>query len=245
MTGTLIGLTNGTVRMEDAHHRETKVERGTVKAVALSTTLARVPRPRGAYARLVLGDGGRLSLASARADDHVLHGKTLFGTTVEIPLADIIALDLRQGRAVYLSDLKPRRYDHTPYLGVRWPYVRDGSVAGGDLRLGGSTYDKGLGMHSESRLTYDLAGGYEWFEARVGLDDRTGRQGSVRIQVLVDGRPQALGNEGEWTGGDPPRLVRVPLTGAKELTLVVQFGRYGDVGDHVDWADARLIKSRQ
>ena len=36
--------------------------------------------------------------------------------------------------------------------------------------------------------------------------------------------------------------VRVAVKGAKEATLVVEFGRGGDVGDHVNWADARLVK---
>ena len=65
-------------------------------------------------------------------------------------------------------------------------------MAGYDLRLAGSTYDKGIGLHSESRLTYALNRNYQWFESLVGLDDQTGRRGSVLIEVLVDGKPQAL-----------------------------------------------------
>ncbi|HEV3445829.1 MAG TPA: NPCBM/NEW2 domain-containing protein, partial [Gemmataceae bacterium] len=87
-----------------------------------------------------------------------------------------------------------------------------------------------------------LNGRYQWFESLVGLDEQTGRQGSVLIDVLVDGKRQELGNVKELTGQDPPRAVRVNVAGAKELTLVVKFGRFADVEDHVDWADARLIK---
>ena len=46
-----------------------------------------------------------------------------------------VALQVRQGKAVYLSDLEPSKYEHTPFLGVSWPYVKDGSVAGRSLRL--------------------------------------------------------------------------------------------------------------
>src|SRR5262249_40078609 len=147
-----------------------------------------------------------------------------------------------QGRAVYLSDLKPRRYEHTPYFGVSWPWVADGSVAGQDLRLGGSTFDKGLGLHSASRLIFDLAGGYQRFEALVGLDERSGRAGGATVQVLVDGKPQSLGWNGALRGGEGPHPVRLGVAGAQSLTLVVEFGRRGDVADHVNWADARLIK---
>ena len=82
---------------------------------------------------------------------------------------------------------------------------------------------------------------FRWFEAAVGLDDRTGQGGSVRVRVLVDGIEKG-GNDTELTAATGPRAVRVDVAGAKELTLVVEFGSGGDVCDHVDWADARLVK---
>ncbi len=226
----------------DAQGKDVRVERGKVAAVALNSELSQPVRSKGTYGHLVLADGSRLSLAAAQSDGKTLTGKTLFGVTLSVPLEQVIALDVRQGAATYLSDLKPKSYEHTPYLGVRWPFVPDASVTGQPLRLVDGTYDKGIGLHSASRLTYDLAGGYRWFTARVGLDARTGREGGVRLRVLVDGKPADLGDDRELTGRDPPRDLRVPVTGARELTLVVEFGTRGDVGDHVNWADARLLK---
>jgi hypothetical protein len=240
--GTLTGLDAAMIHIDSANGKAIKIPRDKVLVLALSTELARSLRAKGVYARLVLANGGRLSLSSARADGEELIGKALFGATVRIPVKQIVALDTRQGRAVYLSDLKPRRYEHTPYLGVRWPYTVDASVAGNELRVGGSTYDKGIGMHSQSRLTFDLGGSYQWFEAWVGLDDRTGNDGSVIVGALVDGKPIDLGPARDLTGRDKPLTVRARVAGARELTLEVLFGRHGDVQDHVDWADARLIK---
>src|SRR5439155_3167969 len=120
---------------------------------------------------------------------------TLFKTGVSFPVEDVVALYVQGGPAVYLSELKAKSFEHTPYLGGVWPYVLDGSVDRRDLRLGGSTYDRGIGTHTESRLTYDLAGGYRRFEALVGLDDKTGKGGSARVRVLVDGRPQDVGDK--------------------------------------------------
>jgi hypothetical protein len=243
LEGSVASADQKLIRLESGTDgRQTRVQRERVAALVLSAELARTPRPRGVYARLVLANGTRLLLSSLRADNQVLAGQTLFGAGVQLPVEQIVALDLLQGRAVYLSDLKPKRYEHTPYLDIHWPYTLDRSVMGNDLRLGGATYDKGIGLHSESRLTYDLAGNYQWFEAVVGLDDVTGREGSVRIEVLVDGRRQDLGPEEELTGQGPPRPVRCRVAGARELTLVVRFGQHGDVQDHVNWADARLIK---
>jgi hypothetical protein len=160
---------------------------------------------------------------------------------LEIPLADVAALDLRQGTAVYLSDLEPRDYKHKPYLGVSWPYAKDAGVSGRPIVLAGSTYDKGLGTHSECLLTYDLGGKYRRFEAWVGLDGQVGRRGRAFVRVLVDGEERGQGGR-ERTAQDPPLSLRVDVRGARELTLVVGFARFGDVQAHVDWADARLIK---
>jgi hypothetical protein len=240
--GTLTALDAEILHLDGANGKAFKIARDKVAALSLSTELARTLRAKGAYGRLVLANGSRLSVLSARTEGENLIGKALFGGTLRIALRQVVALDIRQGRAVYLSDLKPRRYEHTPYLGVRWPYTVDASVAGNELRLGGSTHDKGIGMHSQSRLTFGLDGGYQWFEAWVGLDERTGNEGSVVVGVQVDGKQIDLGAAKELTGRSKPLAVRVSVAGARELTLEVLFGRHGDVQDHVDWVDARLIK---
>ena len=150
-------------------------------------------------------------------------------------------INVYHGRAVYLSDLTAKSYEHTPYLGVSWPLTNDRSVAGGDLRLGGGTYDKGIGMHSRSRATFALPAGAVRFEAVVGLDQVTGRRGAVEVQVLADKKP-LLDRPPQLTGTDLPRSLRLMLRpGTRELTLVVEYGRGGDVQDHVDWAEARII----
>ena len=241
----------------DAKHVEFEQDRKPIEikldkvaAVALSTDGVDRLKPKGVYARLVLkGDvssnGTRLTLASANSDGTTLEGKTMFGATVRVPLARVVALYLFQGAAVYLSELKPAKFEYTPYLsdgGVTWPLAVDAAVTGSDLRLGGSVYDLGLGMHSRSSATYNLEGKYRRFEALVGLDDDTGRDGSVRIRVLGDGKPLALGKDGEVDAKQGPLAVNLRIEGVKELTLEVDFGKRGDVQGHVNWAEARVVK---
>ena len=242
VNGTLKTLDENAVQVSKIRSEQVKLEREQVAAIVLSTELARSVRPKGVYARLTLAEGCRLCLLSAQCDGRMLDGKTIFGAALHVPVEGIAALDLYQGRAVYLSDLKPKRYEFTPYLGVSWPFATDASVAGNPIRVAGNNYDKGVGMHSQSRLTYELTAGYCWFEAWVGLDDQTGKAGNALIHVLVDGKAQPIGEQGDLTLANSPRPIRVNVSGAKELTLSVEFGRNGDVQDHVDWADARLIK---
>jgi hypothetical protein len=241
--GVLTGLDGRTVRLE-VQRKGLTIERGKVALIALNSELTAAPKPRAAYGRLVLRDGTRLALASATcADGKTLLGDTLFKTGVSFPLDDVLALTIEGGPAVYLSELKAKKYEHTPYLGLSWPYVLDGSVDRRDLRLGDSTFERGVGLHTASRLSYDLAGRYRRFEALVGLDDHSGKGGSARIRVLVDGKP-AEGGDRELTRPGEPIAVRVDVAGAKELTLVADFGERGGVRGHVNWADARLIKEK-
>lgn len=226
--------------------KEVKIERGKLAVVALNNELVRMLRPKEAYGHIVLADGTRLGVAAVRVAGNRLTAKTLFGATISAPAAELRALDVRQGRAVYLSDLKPKGYEYTPYLPrLTYGWVADGSVgtgepAGDELRLGGSTYVKGLGMRSESRITYALDGTYRRFEALVGLDERGGANGAVRVRILVDGKPRDWGWDKELTGRDGVKEVRLDVVGARELTLAVEYGRF-DQGQ-VDWADARLVK---
>jgi hypothetical protein len=214
-----------------------------VAAVAFGSDQQTAGLPKAPFAQLVLSDGGRLSLAAATLDTDAktVRGQTLFGAEAALPLADLIALEVRQGRAVYLSDLPADRCEHTPFLGVSWPLVKDGSVTGRALRLRTGTHDKGLGMHARSRVSYRLDGKYRYFEALVGLDAQTGKAGRARVEVLLDGKARPLGWDGNLSGRDAPRALRLDVRQAKTLTLVVDFGPQGDVQSHVNWADARLL----
>jgi hypothetical protein len=242
--GAVLALDAAGCRIKVGPAGQQVVPRSRLSAIAFSTELLARLQPKGPYGHLVLLGGGRLELASAAidVDRQRLKGKTLFGAEVSVPLSAVAALDLRQGRTVYLSDVQALEYVTTPFLGISWPLARDASVTGGPLQVGGSCYDKGLGMHAEGRVSYDLAGKYEWFEALAGLEDSAGRRGRVRIAVLVDGHLQKLA-EAELIAGKTVPL-RLNVHQARRLTLVVHGAGRGDVQARVVWADARLILAR-
>jgi len=244
LRGTITALADGGPLKLDpgaANQPAVTVPRERLQGLLLNTELTRTLRPRTAYYQLVLQSGARLSFKTLTLDGAELAGATLFGQTVRVPAIDVVAVNTFQGRATYLSDLRPR-YEHTPYTAVRWPVAVDRAVSGANLRLGGGTYDKGIGLHSRSRATFDLPRGAakRRFEALVGLDDVTGRLGSATVQVLADDKP-LLASPLELSPGTPQPL-RLPLpAAARTLTLVVDFGGGGDVQDHVDWCDARVV----
>src|SRR5262249_2834472 len=75
---------------------------GQLAAVALNPSLARTRKPKGPFARLVLRDGTRLDVTGPTVEKDVLRGKALFGAAVEVSLAEVVALDVFQGKAAYL-----------------------------------------------------------------------------------------------------------------------------------------------
>lgn len=214
-------------------------------ALAFNPSLARVRKPKGAYVHLVLRNGTRLDVTNPAANAETIRGRTLFGQAVEFPLAELVALDVYQGKATYLSDLKPRIVEQTGYLGTAWPLANDRTVHGRPLRLntaaGEETFDKGLGTHPRTTLTYDLAGKYGRFEALVGLDAETGTRGRAAVRVLADRKERPLPALQKLTPGRAVP-VRLEIRGAKELTLIVDFGPTGDAQADVNWAEARLLE---
>lgn len=234
------------VRVKPAAGPAVAVPLAAVAAVAFDPALSLARKPKGAFARVVLANGSRISLTAVEIAADVLTGNTAWGGAVRVPLADLVALDVIQGKAVYLSDLTPAEATVDGFNGVAWPWAADRTVRGGPLRLTGpagtDTFDKGVGTHSRTRLTYALDGKYQTFEAVVGLDPTTGRRGAVDAAVLVDGTAVPLPKLLGLTLASGPQAVRVPVAGAKRLTLVVDFGAGGDVQDVVNWAAARVVE---
>lgn len=108
---------------------------------------------------------------------------------------------------------------------------------GGPLVLGSTVYERGLGTHAPSAVSFALGGSCTRFSARVGVDAEMKSAGSVQFRVLGDG--ELLGETPLLTGADGERALEVDIAGVQQLELVVAAG--DDNGsDHADWADARV-----
>jgi hypothetical protein len=165
-------------------------------------------------------------------------------TPVSLSLDAIVALQPIGGDTVYLSDLDDAGYRHIPFLSLAWDYARDRNVSGGPLVADGRLHLKGIGLHSAARITYDLDGEYRAFESELAIDDSTGGRGSVTCRVFVDdgsGKWQLKYESPVIRGGGKPIPVEIDLAGIKRLSLLVDFADRGDVLDHVNWLNARLV----
>ena len=100
--------------------------------------------------------------------------------------------------------IEVRRQDY--HLGVRH------SVMKTPLRLGGRTYQHGLGSHSTSEIAVHLPRRARWFDAVVGIDENrntSGGRGSVVFVVEAGGKRRF--QSAVMRGGEKPKAIRVPL----------------------------------
>ena len=188
-----------------------------------------------------LSDGSVVSGSLERADAESLRVATSVGPVVEMKIGDVSSLRVRSPRVVYLSDLTPAAERTEGMLHRPWPVRRDRNVSAKPLSIGGRVFDKGLGVHSRTELDYQIGGAYESLVATIGIDDAVRPAGSVIFRVVGDGK--VLFDSGILTGKEPPRDVKVDVTGVKMLTLVVDYGDGLDLSDHADWGGIRLLKA--
>lgn len=244
LQGTLseIGAKTGVVLNVDG--RKTPTAWSQVAGIAWNTERQARLRSKKTHWHAVLRGGARLDFAewSLSAKSRAWLGKTLFGASIELPLNDVLAVETRLGPAVDLAELAPVHYEQRPFLGVAWPLAKNTAVTGHALRLSDGTYEKGLGLHAPCRVAYQLDGAYQRFDGVVGLDELRSPRGKLRLAVELDGKRTELFEGKELTGRDPPVHVQLDARGARQLTLIVDLGSFGDVQAHVNWANARLIK---
>jgi hypothetical protein len=167
---------------------------------------------------------------------------TKWGQELNLPANEIQGVRFRGGKVTFLSDLSPSKVEETPYFGHRFPWRRDVNLLGGPLKLNGQGFDRGLAVHSRCILTYDLGRRYSRFEAIVGFDELSRAKGRVDCRVFADGKE--IYSNPDLRADAPPVKLALPVAGAGELRLHVDFGRAQDTGDRVIWANARLIRQQ-
>ena len=113
--------------------------------------------------------------------------------------------------------------ERIPLAGV--PYcdseIRNGSFRSGvTLRAAGREAADAVCIDSYGSLVYDLGGMADSFSAEAGIDEEAYRD-EVRLDIIVD---RKLKESIRFTREAPRRRISVPLAGARQLELSVQYG---------------------
>jgi 4-amino-4-deoxy-L-arabinose transferase-like glycosyltransferase len=150
-------------------------------------------------------------------------------------------VQLRRGPQRLLTELEPSAVT----FGFQPPRVNR-SWNGGPIRMGGVTYEYGLGTHAWCHMTYAVPAGATAFQAIIGLSDgiRWCEKAAVTFEVR-DENDKPLYDSGLVDTTTPPQAIYVKLGDTRAITLVVTEGGNGPDCDHALWAlPAFLLKSK-
>jgi hypothetical protein len=235
---------------------ELPVPREKVYGIIFHRRLPNLPKP---MCEVRLSGGDELAITRFAWVDGNLKVRLAAGPDLMIPGSHLAALDFSAGKIVYLSQLEPRDVKYVPFFeAMFYEYRRDRSIDGTPLTVGGKSYARGLALHSKTTLRYRIAGEYSRFQAVAGIDDtvsqltkrdtETGADGKpderylyayVRLVISGDGKPLF---DSIVKGTDAPRNLDLNVTDVRDLEIVVDFGNNLDTADHLDLANAKLVK---
>jgi hypothetical protein len=246
--GTLLTISDGGVVYKSKRlDKDITVPLDKAAGVWMVETDAPPKEPAGLHATVLTSDGSSLRGEIESLKDGALTLKDSFGTVRKIPANLLSGIYLKNGRVVYLSDMKPVLVDEDAnYIrgpkklssDLDFPYQKDRSAKGGKILLGGVEHRKGVGVRARSVLGYALDGGFRRFQATLGLDAASMGLGAIRAEIEVDGKKV---KEIGLKGTEPPQAIDLDVSGAKELRLRVTWAGFGQ-SDFADWGSARLIR---
>lgn len=137
-----------------------------------------------------------------------------------------------EGRRVFLTKKLASEIDSFARV------ENDKSWGGAAIRVGGRAFQRGLGVHSDSKLVFQLGGEFATFNVVAGPDDA--HHGQIEMKILVDG-------EEKWSSGPTRsndkkhrRRLAISVKDAQTLTLLVLQSDENKGGDHASWANAYL-----
>jgi len=208
--------------------------------VAVRFASSKATRNPQTFLTVTFDSSGRFSTADFNWSPDEAQLRTRAGTTLACAAEQVARVDVLGGRWEWLSEHAPMSAVQTPMLALDWPLVKDRNVRGGPIAVAHESFERGLGVHSRSHLTYELGGAYREFVTSFGLDDDSGPLADVAVRILVDGRSRF--EQPEVHRGKLYGPVRLDVRRANRIELIVEFGKNGDLQDRFNWVEPALIR---
>jgi len=145
---------------------------------------------------------------------------------------------------VFLSGMKAPGAQQTPWIDSMKPWRADASLDGGPLTMGGYRALKGLAMNSRTALKFSVAALSDVplrFVCLLGVDPASfPGSGDADFVAAADGK--TLVKTRVISGASPQPLSADIPAGTKTLTITLDYGRRGSLGDFVNAMWAALVK---
>lgn len=153
-----------------------------------------------------------------------------FSKEVTFKLADLWPDELE------LGEIEPVRSE-----GVWSGYEIEELLAAPALAVGGKHYSRGVNAFVNSEVEYEVAGGYDTFTARIGIDDRSSAETAAEFIVLGDGKE--LWRSPTVAAKTSAQEVKVPIRSVKQLTLKTRSTKPNEGRGQIDWIEPKLSRT--
>lgn len=224
----------------------TSLDQRRLRRLTLDPELADQSSPPESHWILLLTDGSRCTVRNVTPrDDFSLWVEPLVGVPFLVPWHELAAVNRFAADVLPLTRRRPTAASRVEFLDsgtepvAAWQANRNWQRQ--PFLLAGREYSTGLGVTSQTTLTYTIEPGDVAFRAVVGIDDLAGSQGSATFHILVDDR-EAWSSPELFSGQTPIVTPVVELQGKQSFSLKVDFGSRGDLGALANWCDALLIR---
>lgn len=244
--GIIAGIEAGKVNVQRPDATEpTPVPLDSIAKIQFASTAA--PGAAAANARsfrIRLADGSSLPARALSLADGKFSADLGDGKPRPMDLARVAAIEQVNGPAAWLSGRAPAESVYVPFFGSaqEYPARTDAMVDGSrDLRFGGKTFRRAVGVHAYSKLTWPLDGTYAAFRTQYAVDERL-TQADMTVRIKVGDK--VVHEKQNVRGGTLSPVITVDLSGAKTLTLEVDYGAGTDVQDRLVWLEPALLKKK-
>ncbi|MEM9409674.1 MAG: NPCBM/NEW2 domain-containing protein [Planctomycetota bacterium] len=225
--------------------------KGKTRKISLEKVRAVIPADLSSHiknteASIALTDGSKIIGKVIRFDGALLTIAVTSNFELQIKAEYISQIKIESDRIAYLSDLNPIRVEQQSKYAAARPWQKDKSLLGNPLKLKYRSdgkileFSKGIGARSYTELVFENER-FSEFRTVVGIDVETGGRGDC--EMIVEGDGIQLWSRRVKADDDPESIV-VNIEGIQKVSLIVREGKYFDLADHANWADARFTTSK-
>lgn len=196
--------------------------------------------------RVRLDDGSAIIATSIKVADEKIEVVLGKDSIHSMDLARVASIEQVNGPVSWLSSRPMSENLYVPFIGT--PHTgaakMDHNWTGADpIRFGSQQFAHGIGVHSYSRLSWDLDGTFEAFRTRYAIDTQEANtRADVTVRILLDGKPAY--EQVHVRAGTLSPVIIEDLKGAKKLTLEVDYGDNMDTQDRMNWIEPALLKHK-
>jgi hypothetical protein len=238
--GIVSALTGDTVTIS-ANGQDVPVPFSTINVLTFASTGGAAQPTAARGFRVSLADGSAFTGQKIDLQKDTLTLTPDTGDARKVPLAAVARIEQINGPVSWLISRAPSENVQIPYFASQTQPAKMGqTIDGQPVRLGDKTFPHSIGAHAYSRLVFPIDPAYKSFRTQYAIDGNL-PYANVTVRIKLDDK--VVHEQKDVTAGPVHKPVTLDVSGAKQLTLEVDYGKTYDVQDRLNWLEPALLKA--